>query len=250
MPGEQQPIREVEGRWFLRIPIRTHVVTEADDIVDVARRYAGPLLQPGDLLFVGEKAVAITQGRAIPISTMHPGLLARFLWRFVRPTSYGVGLRDPYSMQAAIDEVGAPRILLAALVGGLTRALGRRGDFYRVAGVQTATIDAPGTAGIDQFKDRVIKGPQDPTGVADRLRGMLGCEAAIVDCNDIDSAVLGHSPGVDPRVLRLALLDNPLGQGDEQTPLGILREVFPAAAPDRGPDQDIRPVTVAPERPV
>jgi len=210
------------------------------------KAYAGTFITISE----GEKAVAITQGRAIPISTMHPGLVARSLWRFVRQTSYGVGLRDPYSMQAAIDEVGAPRILLAALVGGLTRAIGRRGDFYRIAGVQAAAIDAPGTAGIDQFKDRVIKGPQDPTGVADRLRGMLGCEAAIVDCNDIDSAVLGHSPGVDPRVLRLALLDNPLGQGDEQTPLGILREVFPAAAPDRGPDQDIRPVTVAPERPV
>src|SRR3990170_372755 len=171
MPGEKQPIREVEGRWFLRIPIWTHVVTEADDIVDVARRYASQLLQPGDLLFVGEKAVAITQGRAIPISTMHPGLLARFLWRFVRQTSYGVGLRDPYSMQAAIDEVGALRILFAALVGGLTRASGRRGDFYRIAGVQAAAIDAPGTAGLDQFKDRVIKGPKDPTAVADRLGG-------------------------------------------------------------------------------
>jgi F420-0:gamma-glutamyl ligase len=195
--------------------------------VEVAQRYAAPSLQAGDLLFVGEKAVAITQGRAIPISTMHPGLIARTLWRFVRQTSYGVGLRDPYSMQAAIEEVGAPRIIVAALVGGITRAFGRRGDFYRIAGVQAAAIDAPGTAGIEQFKDRVIKGPRDPYGVARRLAETLRCEAAIVDCNDIDSAVLGHSPGVDARVLRLALLDNPLGQGAEQTPLGILREVAP-----------------------
>jgi hypothetical protein len=158
---------------------------------------------------------------------MHPGRIARTLWRFVRQTSYGVGLRDPYSMQAAIDEVGAPRILVAALVGGITRAFGRRGDFYRIAGVQAAAIDAPGTAGIEQFKDRVIKGPRDPHGVAGRLAERLGCEAAIVDCNDIDSAVLGHSPGADARIVRLALLDNPLGQGDEQTPLGILREVAP-----------------------
>jgi F420-0:gamma-glutamyl ligase len=229
MPQDKQPIREVQGRSYLRIPIRTHVVTEADDVVDVARRYAGPLLQPGDILFAAEKTVAITQGRAIPISTMHPGWLARTLWRFVRQTSYGVGLRDPYSMQAAIDEVGAWRIALAAVVGGITRALGRRGDFYRIAGVQAAAIDAPGTAGIEQFKDRVIKGPKDPDGVAVKLRDALGCEAAVVDCNDIDSAILGHSPGVDARLLRLILLDNPLGQGDEQTPLGIVREVSPAA---------------------
>lgn len=244
MPREKQPIREVVGRSFLRIPIRTHVVTEADDIVAVARRYAAPLLQPGDLLFVGEKAVAITQGRAIPISTMRPGILARTLWRLVRRTSYGVGLRDPYSMQAAIEEVGAPRIVVAALVGGITRALGRRGDFYRIAGVQVAAIDAPGTAGIEQFRDRVIKGPKDPHGVADRLREALGCEAAVVDCNDIDSAVLGHSPGVDARLLRLALLDNPLGQTDEQTPMGILRDVT------AGTSRDVRPVTSETGRPV
>jgi len=259
MPRQKEPIRDVEGRSFLRIPIRTHVVTETDDIVEVARRYAGPLLQAGDLLFVGEKAVAITQGRAIPISTMRPGILARLFWRFVRRTSYGVGLRDPYSMQAAIEEVGAPRILFAALVGGVTRALGRRGDFYRIAGAQAAAIDAPGTAGIEQFKDRVIKGPKDPDGVAGRLWETLGCETAIVDCNDIDSAVLGHSAGVDTRVLRLALLDNPLGQGDEQTPLGILREVSRSAGPDSGrvrdgrpatAEGDLRPATTEAERPV
>jgi len=177
------------------------------------------------VLFAAEKTVAITQGRAIPIATMRPGILARYLWRFVRQTSYGVGLRDPYSMQAAIDEVGGARIVLAAIIGGLTRAVGRRGDFYRIAGVQAAAIDAPGTAGIERFKDRVIKGPKDPDKVAARLREALGCEAAVVDCNDIDSAILGHSGGVDARLLRLALLDNPLGQGDEQTPLGILRDV-------------------------
>ncbi len=250
MPRQKEPIREVEGRAYLRIPIRTHVVSETDDIVEVARRYAGPLLQPGDVLFVGEKAVAITQSRAIPISTMRPGILARFSWRFVRQTSYGVGLRDPYSMEAAIEEVGAPRILVAALIGGITRALGRRGDFYRIAGAQAAAIDAPGTAGIEEFKDRVIKGPKDPDAVARVLRETLGCEAAIVDCNDIDSAVLGRSPGVDARVLRLALLDNPLGQGDEQTPLGILREISRSAAPDPRPGRAVRPVTTEPERPV
>lgn len=224
MGREKRPIREVDGRSFLRIPIRTHVLSEDDDIIAAARRYAGPLLQAGDLLFVGEKAVAITQGRAIPTAQMRPGPLARRLWPFVRETDYGIGLRNPYSMQAAIDEVGALRILVAALVGGLTRVLGRSGDFYRIAGVQAAAIDAPGTAGIARYRDRVIKGPVDPAGVARRLATALGCEAAVVDCNDIDCAVLGYSAGVDPTTLRLALLDNPLGQRDEQTPIGILRE--------------------------
>jgi len=44
-----------------------------------------------------------------------------------------------------------------------------------------------------------------------------------VDVNDIDSAVLGTSRGLDREQIRLALKDNPLGQGAEQTPVGILR---------------------------
>jgi hypothetical protein len=107
--------------------------------------------------------------------------------------------------------------------------LGRSGDFYRVAGVQAAAIDAPGTAGIEQFRNCVIKAPKDPDGVAQALADALGCAAAVVDVNDIDSAVLGHSRGIDPEEVRLALKDNPLGQGAEQTPVGILRRVPKAA---------------------
>jgi hypothetical protein len=127
-------------------------------------------------------------------------------------------------MQCAIDECGAPRILLAAAVGAVGKLLGRRGDFYKVAGIQAAAIDAPGTAGIQEFQNCVIKAPRDPDGVARALAEALHCRVAVVDVNDIESAVLGASAGVDRERVRLALKDNPLGQGAEQTPLGILRE--------------------------
>jgi hypothetical protein len=126
-------------------------------------------------------------------------------------------------MQCAIDECGAGRILLAAAAGAVGKVVGRRGDFYRIAGIQAAAIDAPGTAGIEQFRNCVIKGPKDPDSVAQAIADALGCGAAVVDVNDIDSAVLGHSRGVEPEQVRLALKDNPLGQGAEQTPVGILR---------------------------
>lgn len=230
MPArERTPVIEVDGQRFIRIPIRTHIVTPEDDIVAVAQRYAGPLVRPDDLLFVSEKVVAITQGRAVPVSRIRVGWLARVLWRFVRQVPYGIGLRNPYSMQCAIEECGAARILLAAAVGALGKLVGRRGDFYRIAGVQAAAIDAPGTAGIAQFRDCVIKGPKDPDAVAQALADALGCRAAVVDVNDVGSAVLGCSAGTNPELVRRALRDNPLGQGAEQTPLGILR---PAEAGD------------------
>jgi len=219
----KSPTITVAGRSYLRIPIKTHIIEPDDDLVAVVRQYVGDQAQPGDIVFVSEKVVAITQGRAVPTSTIRVSPLAARLWPFVRQVPYGVGLRNPYSMQCAIDECGAPRILLAAVVGALGKFVGRRGDFYRIAGVQAAAIDAPGTAGIERYRDCVIKAPKDPDRVAQSLADALGCRATVVDVNDIDSAVLGISQGVDREEVRLALKDNPLGQGAEQTPLGILR---------------------------
>src|SRR3712207_6138426 len=104
-PGRAATI-EVDGKRYARIPVRTHVVTDADDIIDVAARYAGPLVRPGDIVVVSEKVVAITQGRAIPVEQIRVGTLARLLWPRVRQVKYGIGLRSPYSMQCAIDECG------------------------------------------------------------------------------------------------------------------------------------------------
>src|SRR5439155_9843502 len=68
---------EVGGEIYLRLPVRTHVVTDADDVVALLARCAGPLVQPGDVVFVSEKVVAITQGRAIPIERIRVSLLAQ-----------------------------------------------------------------------------------------------------------------------------------------------------------------------------
>jgi hypothetical protein len=127
-------------------------------------------------------------------------------------------------MQCAIDECGHMRILLAAVVGAVGKLLGRSGDFYRVAGIQAAMIDAAGTAGIEQFKGTVIKGPKDPNGVARRIAERLKLPAAVVDVNDIGGSwAVGASPGLDRALVEAALKDNPLGQSGEQTPIGIIR---------------------------
>jgi F420-0:gamma-glutamyl ligase len=223
MAKQKSPTIDVAGRSYLRVPLRTHIIMPDDDIVEVVRKYAAEQLQPGDIVFISEKIVAITQGRAVPTDQIRVSPLAKLLWPRIKQVPYGIGLRNPYSMQCAIDECGAPRILAAAVVGAVGKLLGRSGDFYRVAGVQAAAIDAPGTAGIKEFQNCVIKAPKDPDQVAQRVADALGCLVAVVDVNDIDSAVLGISRGVDREEVRLALKDNPLGQGAEQTPLGILR---------------------------
>ncbi len=209
-----------------RIPVRTHILKEGDDLIDAVKRYAGPVLQPGDILTIAESPVAATQGRAIPISKIKPGIWANILWRFVKKVPYGIGLRSPWSMQCAIDEVGLPRILRAAIAGFWGKLRGRSGDFYRVAGKQVAMIDAAHTSGVKEFYECVILGPEDPDGVARQIGQALSCPVAIVDANDIfGCTVVGATPDINPDLVAQAMRDNPAGQGDELTPIVILRPV-------------------------
>lgn len=218
------PVLEAGGRLVRRLPVKTCVMNKGDDLVALVRHYAGPVLKPGDILTIAESPVAATQGRAIPVSQIRPGFWARLLWRFVKKVPYGIGLRSPWSMQCAIDEVGLPRILLAAVAGAWGKLLGRSGDFYRVAGPQAAMIDAAHTSGVKEFYECVILGPKEPDKVAQVLAKELGCPVAVVDANDIFGCrVVGASDGLDVRLVEEALRDNPAGQGDELTPIVVLR---------------------------
>jgi hypothetical protein len=128
-------------------------------------------------------------------------------------------------MQCAVEEVGGFRILFAAFVGALGKIVGRKGDFYRIAGKQAALIDAATTSPIPPYTDCVIKGPKDPEKVAQRIKEELGFEAAIMDINDIGGCwVIGRSSGIDTSFMETIMNDNPQGQGDELTPICIIRE--------------------------
>ena len=212
------------GRQVRRIPVKTHVLLDSDPLVETMKRYALAAARPGDIITIAESPVAVMQGRAIPISRIKAGFWASVLWRFVKKVPYGIGLRSPWSMQCAIDEVGAPRIIRAAIAGAWGKLRGRSGDFYRVAGKQAAMIDAAHTSGVKEFYECVIKGPEDPDLVARELSAALNCPVAIVDANDIfGCAVVGASEGLDVALVADAMDDNPAGQGDELTPIIILR---------------------------
>ncbi len=221
---EKTPVIEACGHRVRRIPVKTHVLLETDPMVDMVKRYALPVAQPGDIVTIAESPVAVMQGRAIPITRIKVGFWASVLWRFVKKVPYGIGLRAPWSMQCAIDEVGAPRIIRAAIAGAWGKLRGRSGDFYKVAGKQAAMIDAAHTSGVREFYECVIKGPKDPDGTAQLLTKELGCPVAIVDANDIfGCAVVGAPAGLDVKLVQEAMRDNPAGQGDELTPIIILR---------------------------
>jgi hypothetical protein len=215
----------LDGSVYARHPVRTHLVTDADDAADVVGRYASPLPDGTAFLAVSERMVAITQGRSYPMSTIHPGRLARFLVRFVTRPGYGIGLGTAETMQLAIDEVGAPRILLAAVVSGLTKPFRVHGLFYRIAGPQAAAIDGPTPYTIAPYNQAATLGPKKPERAAQQISEAIGVPVAVIDANDAGCHVLGLSRGLDRRLVERLFADNPLGQAGEQTPIAVIRRV-------------------------
>lgn len=220
----------VDGRTFERIPIGTPVLLPGDDIAGAIRQYAGRQLQPGDTVVLSESAVAIMQGRARDWRTIRPTAIARLLSGRVLRTTYGVGLASPYAMQYAIELTGLPRILLAAAIHLLGRALGRKGWFYLVAGLDARMMDAEHTMGVHEFYECCIPAPADPPGTVAALKAATGFDVAICDINDVSPAwcVASTLSRDRARLLERSFDDNPLGQYDQQTPIGIWREVADA----------------------
>lgn len=215
---------EIAGQRWERHPIRTHTVTADDDLAEVIERYTAPHRRAGDLLFLSERMVAITQGRAIPIDEIEASWLARFLVRFVYKNPYGIGLGSEWTMELAIREVGRARILLAALVSALTKPFGVRGVFYRIAGRKIAAIDGPTANTLPPYNRYATLAPDRPDEVAASLRARFGCGVVIIDANDLGVAVLGRSDrGIDEAWARAVFADNPLGQSSQRTPICLVR---------------------------
>jgi hypothetical protein len=223
-PGKNLTV-EIDGQEYARYPVKTKLVTVNDNIVEVVRQGVGDLLQDGDLIVISERIVAVTQGRSFLIDEITPSWLANFLTKFVYQHPGGIGLKSPWTMHLAINEVGIPRIILAAIVAALTKPLGIRGMFYRVAGHNVNAIDGPCDYTLPPGNQSAKLGPKDPKEVAQKISDVLRVDVAIIDANDYGQKTLGTSKGIDPKFVEKVFVGNPLGQTDEQTPLAIVRKI-------------------------
>jgi asparagine synthase (glutamine-hydrolysing) len=234
---------EDKGRIWARFPLRSTLIKPGDDLLEAIGGSLERLpdeitVEDGDVLLVSEKALAISQGRSFPIDEIAVSRTARVLSRYVSHEPTGVGLAHPTTMQLAIDEAGAGRILLAAAAAAVTKPLGMRGVFYRVAGHGVNAIDGPSSLNLPPYDTWATKSPEDASGAALRIaadvRRRTGRRVgvAIIDANDMAAEVFA-AVGVDAEAVLAMIADNPLGQSDEQTPFGLVRRVAPAdvAAP-------------------
>ena len=160
-PGKQL-VRTVDGVDYQRIPVKTHLITNTDDMADVVVRYAKDRMQEGDILFISEKAVACTQNRAIPMEDIKPRKLAVTLSRYVTKTPAGIGLGIPETMEMALRECGTLRILFAAFCSVIGKLFRRKGWFYIVAGPKARGIDGPTEGTIPPYDHYVVLTPADP----------------------------------------------------------------------------------------
>jgi len=213
------------SKWA-RLPLKTHVVTKDDDINEIVKKYAHEHINEDDLLFISERIVAISQGRAFHIDEIKPSTLAKILVNFVHKSPYGIGLRSPWTMELAIREAGAARILLSALAAALTKPFGMRGVFYKVVGKNINAIDGPCDYTLPPYNKYAKLGPAKPNKVARELSNLIGSKVVIIDANDLGVEILGRSHNdIDHEFCRDVFRDNPLGQSKEQTPLCVVRKI-------------------------
>ncbi len=202
------------------LPIRTHLLGTLDDPTEVLRHYAGAVLQPGDVLTIGETPLAVMQGRYNHPANLQPSSLARLLCRVFHPTS---SLATACGLQTLIDNVGPARVLCAWLLGTALKLVGSKGWFYRLAGEQARLIDDV-TGTTPPYDQTIVLGPADSAAVCQQLAAELGVAVAVVDVNDLGRVkVLASSPGCDEELLMRALKPNPAGNANERTPLVLVR---------------------------
>lgn len=203
------------------IPIKTRILTDKDDIVDIIDSYGREKIGKNDIVSVAESVVAITQGRIVRPEELQPCFLAKILSRFVPQKG---SLASYYGMQALMEVEGKWRVFFGMVAGMLAKLIGISGVFYKLAGEQAALIDDV-TGTMPPFDKHIVYGPKDPDKVAEKIKARLGCYgAAVADVNDLKrAAILGTSTGLEPHKLSRILIDNPFGNASQMTPIVVIK---------------------------
>ena len=216
---------------YQRILFKTHFITPGENIAQVIKQYTGPHSKPGDIIFVSDKAVAISQNRVYKTEEIKPGFLARLLSRFVYKSPYGMGLRIPERMELAIKIAGPLKIIFAAVAAAVGKIFKVKGLFYKILGHEIRGIDGHEGRKPPYF-NCIILPANNPDSVAAEIARETGREAIVADVNDLEGYITGYSSEDIKKInFREILRDNPMGQDDGCTPIGIIRPLFSKDAP-------------------
>ena len=205
---------------LVALPVRTRLIERGDDLASLVAEATAGMLRERDVVAVSETAVAIAEGRFVGAEFIRPSPLA---YALARQAGAMATMSQPESVQLVIDQVGTPRVLAAVAAHIAGRVRGKRGVFYERLGDAIATIDGY-TGTMPPYEQAIVFGPRDPEAFARTCAERIGAGCVVVDANDLRIAkILGASEGVARDAVARALLGNPHGNSDQQTPLVILK---------------------------
>ena len=145
------------------VPVKTRILTDKDDIVDVIEEYAKHVVGPDDLVCTAESVVAITQHRYTRPEELTPSWQARLMRRFVPGEGSMASL---YGMQAAMNLEGEWKMLFWFIVGFFAKLAGKNGVWYAKCRQASLTDDVTGT--MPPFDKCIVYGPAEPDKVAEK----------------------------------------------------------------------------------
>ena len=201
-------------------PLRTHILGTLDDPINILKSYIPKDFSPTDILTIGESPLAIMQGNYIDFRNINVSIIARLLCKGFHPTS---SLATACGMQTLINISGPTRVILSWIFGAIFKLVGIKGVFYRLAGEQARLIDDI-TGTTPPYDKSIVLGPKDTHNFCLKASKELKVNIAIVDVNDLGRVkILSTNNVKNNRSIKKALTSNPAGNGNQHTPLVLIR---------------------------
>ena len=225
LDGQKQRPKEVFeipiNNKYKAFAIKTDLLGCFDDPVNTVIEYCKGIVEKNDILTIGESPLAIMQNRYISPQNLEYSLFSKALCYFFHPTS---SLATACGMQLLINKIGITRITFALIVGFFFKLVGIKGMFYRLTGSESSLIDdISGT--VTPYDKSIVMGPLNADLFCKEVSKYLNIDVAVVDVNDLGGVkVLASSNKKVNKILKRNLISNPAGNGDEKTPIVLIRE--------------------------
>ena len=225
LDGQKQRPKEVFeipiNNKYKAFAIKTDLLGCFDNPVNTVIKYCNGIVEKNDILTIGESPLAIMQNRYISPQNLEYSLFSKALCYFFHPTS---SLATACGMQLLINRIGVTRITFALFVGFLFKLVGIKGMFYRLTGSESSLIDdISGT--VTPYDKSIVMGPLNAELFCREVSNYLNIDVAVVDVNDLGGVkVLASSNKKVNKILKRNLISNPAGNGDEKTPIVLIRE--------------------------
>ena len=203
------------------LAIKTDLLGSFDDPVNTVIENCKGIVEKNDILTIGESPLAIMQNRYISPQNLEYSLFSKALCYFFHPTS---SLATACGMQLLINKIGVTRITFSLIVGFLFKLVCIKGIFYRLTGSESSLIDdISGT--VRPYDKSIVMGPLNADLFCKELSKYLNIDVAVVDVNDLGGVkILASSNKTVNKILKRNLISNPAGNGDEKTPIVLIRE--------------------------